>query len=78
MLFVPVSDWYVKLEFAWFFSVSPYLSLIFVGKHCVSSALNMWTLTGILLCEEYMWEQKVNGVKQLGQSGCGESNNILT
>jgi len=38
----------------------------------------MWTLTGMLFSEEYMWEQNVNELKQLGQSGCGESNNELT
>jgi hypothetical protein len=32
----------------------------------------------MLFSEEYVWEQKVGGLKELDQSGSGASNNELT
>jgi hypothetical protein len=58
-----------------------FLSLILVYHHGVWSALKIWDLIAVLFLEEYMWEQKVDGLKKLGERvwvRCGENSNEPT
>ena len=43
-----------------------FLFLILVCLHGVSSAVNMWAILLMMFSLEYMWEQKIGGLKKLG------------